>query len=149
MSATSIWWIIAGILVSIELLSGTFYLLMLALGFSAAAIASYWNTSPQIQLAIAAMVGGGAVIGWYVYQKKNSARGKDSPFNLDMSSSVYVAAWRSDGTASVYYRGSHWDACAAFGEKLVAGQYRIQGITGNRLILERIESRGQTEAQLN
>ena len=34
-SFTSFWWIVAGVLVAVELATGTFYLLMLALGATA------------------------------------------------------------------------------------------------------------------
>ena len=39
-TAATGWWIAAGMLVAIELLTGTFYLLMLALGCVAAALAA-------------------------------------------------------------------------------------------------------------
>ncbi|NBW48225.1 MAG: NfeD family protein, partial [Betaproteobacteria bacterium] len=38
-SFSNFWWIVAGVLVAIELATGTFYLLMLALGAVAAAVA--------------------------------------------------------------------------------------------------------------
>ena len=40
MNESTIWWLIAGSLVGIELMTGTFYLLMLAIGASAGAIAA-------------------------------------------------------------------------------------------------------------
>ncbi|NDE73495.1 MAG: NfeD family protein, partial [Betaproteobacteria bacterium] len=41
MAQTTIWWVMAGALIALELLSGTFYLLMLSLGLVAAALAAH------------------------------------------------------------------------------------------------------------
>ena len=41
MEQSTIWWLAAGIVVAAELLTGSFYLLMLALGLAAAAIAAH------------------------------------------------------------------------------------------------------------
>ena len=40
MNESTIWWLIAGSLVGIELMTGTFYLLMVAAGLAAAAVAA-------------------------------------------------------------------------------------------------------------
>ena len=40
MSDSTVWWILAGLLVSAELLTGTFHLLMLAIGLAAGAVAA-------------------------------------------------------------------------------------------------------------
>jgi membrane protein implicated in regulation of membrane protease activity len=40
-SATTVWWVLAGLAVALELATGTFYLLMLALGMAAGAIAAH------------------------------------------------------------------------------------------------------------
>jgi len=45
MNESTIWWLIAGSLVGIELMTGTFYLLMLAIGASAGAIAAHAQLS--------------------------------------------------------------------------------------------------------
>ena len=41
MAESTLWWLLAGGIVAAELLTGTFYLLMLALGVAAAAIAAH------------------------------------------------------------------------------------------------------------
>jgi len=50
MNESTIWWLIAGSLVGIELMTGTFYLLMLAIGASAGAIAAHAQFSFSSQL---------------------------------------------------------------------------------------------------
>ena len=43
MSESTIWWLLAGAAVAAELVTGTFYLLMLTVGLVAGAIAAYQN----------------------------------------------------------------------------------------------------------
>jgi membrane protein implicated in regulation of membrane protease activity len=45
MAETTIWWLLAGTAVAVELLTGTFYLLMLAIGLVAAALAAHAGLS--------------------------------------------------------------------------------------------------------
>ena len=44
-AASTVWWVVAGVLVAVELATGTFYLLMLALGAAAAALAAHAGRS--------------------------------------------------------------------------------------------------------
>ena len=48
MEESTIWWLLAGGLVVAELLTGTFYLLMLAVGVGAAAIAAHLGASATV-----------------------------------------------------------------------------------------------------
>jgi membrane protein implicated in regulation of membrane protease activity len=41
MAQSTLWWLLAGTAVGVELATGTFYLLMLALGLAAAAVAAH------------------------------------------------------------------------------------------------------------
>src|SRR5678809_1818495 len=58
LSNASVWWIAAGVAVAAELATGTFYLLMIALGLGAAALATYFGATPPIQIRVAADEGG-------------------------------------------------------------------------------------------
>ena len=60
MEASTIWWLAAGAVVVAELLTGTFYLLMVAVGLSASALAAHLGLPIAAQLVAAALVGGGA-----------------------------------------------------------------------------------------
>ena len=61
------WWLLAGAAVAVELLTGTFYLLMLGLGMAAGALAAHAGLLPvRGQLVAAAVVGFGAVAIWHV-----------------------------------------------------------------------------------
>ena len=61
MANWTLWWLLAGAAVAVEMLTGTFYLLMLALGMVAGALAAHAGASAPMQLVVAALVGGGAV----------------------------------------------------------------------------------------
>src|SRR5678815_4449796 len=65
LSHASIWWIAAGVAVAAELASGTFYLLMIALGLGAGALAAHSGATQPVQLLVAAVVGGGATVLWH------------------------------------------------------------------------------------
>ena len=74
MPESTIWWLLAGAAVGIELITGTFYLLMLAIGLAAAAIASHLGLPLTWQLVTAAVVGGGAVVLWYYQRGKQPGK---------------------------------------------------------------------------
>lgn len=138
---STFWWLLAGACVVLELVTGTFYLLMLALGFVAAALAAYLGLAMAGQVATAAIAGGGAVALWYAVR---SARGRQSgaasnpDLNLDIGETLSVDHWNPDGTASVHYRGARWTVVAQHGNQPpAAGLYRVVGVVGNRLVVDK------------
>ena len=64
LSAATVWWVLAGIAVAVELSTGTFYMLMLALGLAAGAIASHLGFDVPLQIVTAAAVAGGGTAYW-------------------------------------------------------------------------------------
>ena len=137
-SLSTFWWIVAGVLVAIELATGTFYLLMLALGAVAAAVAQMAGLTATGQVVTAALVGGGATALWHLRRARHP-RSAPAPSNpdvlLDIGQTVKVAQWGADGTARVLYRGSEWDAQLAPQQPTQGGPHRIVAIHGNRLEL--------------
>jgi membrane protein implicated in regulation of membrane protease activity len=148
MEITTIWWLLAGAAVGLELLTGTFYLLMFALGLAAGAIAAHLGLSQPLQIVIAAAVGGGAVLYWHSRQSKLKAlEGASTASNhnvhLDIGSSVEVVAWSPSGTARVVHRGTEWAARHAgkhlhSGGHFESGLHRITAVEGNTLVLAKI-----------
>ena len=55
MAFSTIWWLMAGVAVIAELLTGTLYLLMVALGLAAAAIAAHLGAGTTTQILVAAI----------------------------------------------------------------------------------------------
>ncbi len=137
-SGATSWWLIAGLLVAAELASGTFYLLMLALGAAAGALAAHLGLATGGQIMAAAVLGGGAVVAWHLrrsQQPKPLPAGSNPDVNLDIGSLVRVDHWQADGTARVQYRGSDWDARHVGSGAVEPGDHRIRAIEGNRLLL--------------
>jgi membrane protein implicated in regulation of membrane protease activity len=139
-SLSTWWWIATGILVACELATGTFYLLMLALGTMAGAVTAHAALSFTGQLVAAAVIGGGAVALWHVKRGRQPATpplSQNRDVNLDIGERVRVAHWESDGSARVSYRGAAWTARYAGNGAPQPGEHVIRAIEGNRLLLER------------
>lgn len=141
-AASTVWWVVAGVMVALELATGTFYLLMLALGAAAAALAAHLGAALAVQLGAAAVVGGGAVAAWHLRR----ARGAAPPpieanpnVNLDIGTRVQVPQWQADGTARVIYRGASWAARHAGGDTPTPGDHVIVALHGNELVLKRAD----------
>lgn len=136
------WMIIAGILAGAEMITGTFYLLVLAVGAGAGALADYAGVSSvTIQIAIAVAV---SVVGYFAVRtfipKKTMQKAAMNPgLNIDIGSTVRIDGVNDDGTARVTYRGAVWRARvldAATTPQLYT-DYVIEGIDGATLILAR------------
>ena len=139
MAESTVWWVLAGALIAVELLSGTFYLLMMAIGLVAAALTAQIGASLSMQLVVAALVGGGAVIAWRAYKQRrpSAPRASANPdVNLDVGETVHVEAWDAEGHASVKYRGANWQVVIAPGITAVPGACTIVEVLGNRLIVK-------------
>lgn len=142
MSDSTIWWLLAGAAVAVELVTGTFYLLMITVGLVAGAIAAHLGLALIGQMVIAAIVGGGAVALWHLQRSKSPApqpAQSNRDVNLDIGESVQVEQWNADGTATVKFRGASWTAVPANpAEPHGTGHFRIKEMLGNRLVIEKL-----------
>ena len=137
-SAATLWWVAAGVFVAIELATGAFYLLMMALGLAAAAIAAHLGMPGAAQITTAAIVGGGATALWHWrrYREPRSAPAAENrDVNLDIGEHVHVTEWAADRTARVQYRGSPWSARLAPGAAAASGEHVVTAVEGNWLVL--------------
>ncbi len=140
MAQPTIWWLLAGAAVALELLTGTFYLLMIAVGLVAAALAAHLGAGPVLQILVAAVVGGGAVVVWHL--KRDRSRSElpaqaNANVNLDIGETVQVSVWHADGTANVQYRGANWTVLHRPGVSPTAGAHRVAEVVGNRLLVDK------------
>ena len=132
------WWLLAGVLVAVELLSGTFYLLALALGAAAAAIAAHAGAGFTGQLVTAALVGGGSTALWHyrrARQPRSAPAERKRDVNLDIGQTVRVEAWDDEGLAQVHYRGARWSARFGGTGPRKPGMHVIVALRGNQLEL--------------
>lgn len=131
------WFVGAGILVIAELFTGTFYLLMIAIGLAFGGIAALLGASGPIQTLVAAAVGLAATGVLHRSRFGRPARtnpARDHNVNLDIGARLAVPGWQ-DGRARVMYRGALWDVELGPGAQPEAGDYRIVEVQGNRLIV--------------
>jgi membrane protein implicated in regulation of membrane protease activity len=106
----SVAWLIAGLLlVILELVSGTFYLLVLGIAALLAAAIGYAGASFAWQ-AIGAAI---ASVGGVVWVRRHRQRSATAPMrSLDVGAATTFEAWvdREAGHARVKYRDALWDA---------------------------------------
>ena len=103
-------WVIAGmVLVIAELLSGTFYLLMLGIAAFGAGLAAYVGQAFPVQSIVAAILAAAGCYGVHVYRAKSAA---DRMPPIDAGMPARFESWLDAGSrlARVRYRGASWDA---------------------------------------
>jgi membrane protein implicated in regulation of membrane protease activity len=134
MSTYWMWWIAGAALVAAELLTGTFYLLVVGIALAFGGVAAWFGAGMAEQWLIAAVLG---VIGTVLLQRWKHGLAARTPAQqgLDIGQMVQVQSWGPDGTARVAYRGSTWDAeLAATGLPQAKTMY-IAAMRGSVLIL--------------
>jgi len=103
------WAVIGLVLVIAELLTGTFYLLMLGVAAFGAAAAAWLGLGFGAQSIVAGLVAAIGCFGVHVWRGKNS-KTQMAPIDAGMPASF--EAWIDAGTrlARVRYRGAPWEA---------------------------------------
>ena len=130
------WWVLAGTLVAVELATGTFYLLMLALGAVAGALIAHAGFNATAQIVASALLGALATLTWHVKRARNprSAPAQSNPdVLLDIGQTLSVEQWADDGTARTSYRGAAWSVRYAGTGAPAPGRHRIVSVEGNQL----------------
>lgn len=138
MAESTTWWLLAGALIAAELVSGTFYLLMMAFGFAAAALSAHAGAPVSAQLSVAALISVALVVAWRSYKRSSAAPAAGETLNMDIGAFVDVQHWDESGNCQVKYRGANWQASLHAGESPALGQHQIVEVRGSRLILKRI-----------
>ncbi|MFA7330269.1 MAG: NfeD family protein [Candidatus Delongbacteria bacterium] len=139
-SGPTAWWIVTALLVAAELTTGTFFLLMLALGVAAGALAAHAGLGLSAQMITAALVGGGAVTGWYIWRRQQPVEPpsqENRNMILDIGARIQVDRWEADGTARVQYRGASWAARWQGQGAPEPGVHVVRKVDGSCLLLDR------------
>jgi membrane protein implicated in regulation of membrane protease activity len=127
------WWIVAILLAGAELVTGTFYLLAIAVAFAIGGIAALFGASIALQWLVAGVL---ALVGTSVAHYWRTRRGEPPPQpELDVGARVRVETWHDDGTARVLYRGTHWDAVLASNATPRRSTMYIVATRGSTLVL--------------
>ncbi|MCW7540928.1 NfeD family protein [Aquabacterium sp. A7-Y] len=141
LGASTWWWVAAGVAVALELATGTFYLLMLALGLAAGALAAHAGFAVAPQLVVAALVGAGAVAAcrWLRPGPVAAAAPQANPdLNIDIGQRLAVPAWNGR-SARVTYRGAAWSVHYTGAGDPLPGEFVIRAIEANALVVERAD----------
>jgi membrane protein implicated in regulation of membrane protease activity len=133
MSAWVGWFVLGFVLLIAELMSGTFYLLVIALACGAAGLTSLLGMPLVIQLIVAAGIGlaGSLWLRNSRFGRVGSRRRPEPLQNLDVGQIVRVENWTPGRTARAAYRGADWDV------ELAPGEFVIRDVVGSRLIVAR------------
>ena len=132
------WWMASGLAIAAELATGTFYLLMVAFGLAAGAVSAHLGFGSTAQIAVTALVGGGATALWYLKRSREPASlaaRENRDVNIDIGEQIRVDGWTPDRTAKVMYRGSTWIAHLAPDAAAQPGLHKVSGVEGNWLVL--------------
>lgn len=133
MAPYTYWFILALILLGLEMMSGTFYVLVLSLAVGLGGVAAWAGLGMVWQLTLA---GAAAVIGTLILRRSKATRTADANSDsLDIGQTVRVIAWNGDGTARVHYRGAEWDAQPENAVTSHDAVFYIKGVQGSKLIL--------------
>ena len=111
MNESTAWWLLAGVAVALELVTGTLYLLMMTV------VVCYWRRKKS---------------------QGTSSAPINREFSMDIGETVHVTQWNEDGTTNVKFRGANWTAIASnTSEPAGTGKFRIKEMQGNRLVIEK------------
>ncbi len=129
----ALWFIIALTLLGLEMATGTFYMLMLAIALAIGGVAALAGLEPHFQFTLAGIA---AVAGTVALRRIRGARANASANdNFDIGQSVKVIHWNDDGSARVRYRGSEWDAEAESAATPHEPTLYIKAVHGSTLVL--------------
>src|SRR5262245_10016660 len=109
MSEDVLWAILGLALVIIELMTGTFYLLVLGVAAFGAAVVAWLGHGFGVQAVVAAVISVAGCYGVHVYRARN-AKGQMAP--VDAGQPASFEGWVDEGArrARVRYRGASWEA---------------------------------------
>ncbi len=136
MSAYVAWFVLGFVLLIAELLTGTFFLLVLAVAAGVAALTALAGGSMALQLVVAAGIG---LAGSLWLRRARASRAGNATVdvmqNLDVGQPVRIDHWTAGRTARASYRGAEWDVELVAGEEPRPGDYVIREIHGSRLVV--------------
>ncbi len=135
MSEILIWFIAFCIILGLEMVFSTVYLLALAAGALSAALSCLIGHNTTAHITVAAFITVLGAIGVYLGKKRQTKKQAANKTQYPDEGREITVAKVVDGVARVTYRGASWDAVCEE-EELKAGIWKIKRVDGTRLILE-------------
>lgn len=127
------WFLLALILLGLEMATGTFYLLVVSIAAAVGGFAALLNISIAWQLILCALT---VIVGTIVLRRwKNNPVEETNNTNLDIGQPVQVLKWHDNGSARVFYRGAEWDATPESPDTPHHEKLYIAAVRGSNLVL--------------
>lgn len=127
------WFLLALGLVILELATGTFYMLVVALALAVGGFAAYFGLSFPTQLTLSGIAG---VAGTLILRRLRHDKVNAEPDqSLDIGQAVQNVTWLQNGGARAIYRGAEWAAEAESTDTPREGVLYIKALRGSTLIL--------------
>ena len=132
-----IWFLLALAMLTAEMATGTFYLLVLAVALGAGGLAALTGLELPSQITISAVIG---IIGTLILRRAKPPK-TDSATNqnFDVGQPVRVIHKHENGLLRVAYRGAEWDAQLASADIPTNATLFIQSVQGSKLVLSHIK----------
>ncbi len=130
----SLWLIAAAALAGLEMLTGTFYLLLMSMAALAGCLAALTGFSGTQQLLVFGAFALVEALAFVAYRRKHPAKQADN--FLDVGNTVVFKDTAPDGNWVVRYRGSDWQARPAGAATRREGPLVIIKTQGNVLIVD-------------
>ncbi len=127
------WILLALLLVGLEIVTGTFYLLVIGIALAGGGAAAALGLALVWQFVFSAVTG---VVGTIMLRRWKSSQASKTPeVGLDIGLPVKDIKWNDDGSARVLYRGAEWDAELESADTPREGILYIKAIHGSGLVL--------------
>jgi membrane protein implicated in regulation of membrane protease activity len=138
MAPYTYWFALALVLAGLEMATGTFYMLVLAIAVALGGVAALAGATMIWQVSLAGVA---TIFGILILRRSRIVRGSDSSNDsFDIGQPVRVITWNADGSARVHYRGAEWDAQMESPEISGDAALYIKSIQGSKLILTQHQS---------
>ena len=131
------WFLLAFIMLALEMATGTFYILVMSVALAIGGLVALAGLDLTWQLTVSALAG---IIGILVLQqRKRKAPLVNQASNPDVGEQVSVLTWRENGKLRVYFRGTEWDAELASSDVAREQALYIKATRGSTLILTHLK----------
>ena len=131
MEIYSYWFLLALLLLGLEMATATFYLLVVSVAMALAGIAAMLGAAMAWQLLLGALT---VILGTVFLRrwKKSQPPEDTSP---DIGQQVKILIWHENGSARVMYRGAEWDAECEAANLPRDGIFYIKAMHGSSLVI--------------
>ncbi len=128
-----LWFLLALGLFIGEMMTTTFYMLVLSVAMCVGGAAALMGMSPSSQLILSSLMSILGIVLLSRWKARNDVATEE--ISPDVGQPVQVLAWHEDGTARVHYRGADWDAEPENTDTPQLNTLYIKAMHGSKLIL--------------